>query len=130
MARITTTLVILLILGNSAATIMAVSGLNDDLGVQLAPGISERADTIVTEMQGGFQPGTTVVESLLSLAISVGNLFLILVEGVFALPTMLINLGGGGEVVTVTVTALAAPAYVIATIEMALLVLGRTGQGL
>lgn len=130
MARITTTLMILLVLSNGAATIMAVSGLSDDLGVQLAPGISQQANSMVEEMQAGFQPDTTVAESLILVAIGVGRLFNILVSGLTALPTMLINLGGGGVVVTTIVTMLMIPAYIIGTIEMALLILGRGGQGL
>lgn len=121
MARITTTLVVFLILSNGAVTVMEASGLSDDLGVQLAPGISERVDTITTEMRGGFQPGTGIVDSLLSLAISVGNLFLLLVESTYAIPTAMTNLGFP----IWAVTAAFAPIYLLATLEMALVILGR-----
>jgi hypothetical protein len=121
MARITTTLVAVLILSNSAITVMSATGLDDDIGVELAPGVSDRADSIVSEMKSGFQPGTSIVRSIVSLAISVGNLFLLLVEGTYALPSMLINLGFPDKVVL----AFFAPAYMISTLEMALLVLGR-----
>lgn len=121
MSRIMTTVLIALVLMNGAVTVMEGSGLAEDVGVTLAPGISERADSIVETMKGGFQPGTSVVASLLSIAISVGNLFLLVLQSAYAFPTALLNLGFP----TWFVVPVFAPFYILGTLELALVVLGR-----
>lgn len=126
MARITTSIMIFLLLANASVTVMAGSGLDEDLGVTVAPGISATADNVVSEMQKGFSPSTSVIESFISLAISGGQLFKLVVESTYAAPAMFLNLGFP----TWFVVPLFAPAYLIGTLELVLLVLGRTGNGI
>lgn len=121
MTRITTTILILLVLANGSATIMSTSGLSEDLGVELNPGIDEEMDKVVDEMKKGFSPSTTIVESLLSMLVAFGRLFLVLIEGMFAAPTMLINLGFPDYIVTVFF----APAYIVSTLELGSMMIGR-----
>lgn len=121
MARITTTLVVLLVLANGSVTVMETSGLTDDLGVTMAPGISDKADKIVNQMQDGFSPDSGVIQSLVSLIGSLISLFLLLIEATYAIPTMFINLGFPSSIVTVFF----APIYIFATLELAYVALGR-----
>lgn len=121
MARITTTLVVVLVLANASVTVMETSGLTDDLGVTMAPGISDKADKIVNQMQDGFSPDSGVVSSLVSLIGSLISLFLLLIEATYAIPTMFINLGFPSAIVT----AFFGPIYILATLELAYVALGR-----
>jgi hypothetical protein len=125
MARITTSIMIFLILANASVTVMAGSGLTEDLGVTVAPGISDTADNVVSEMQNGFAPSTSVIESFISLAISGGQLFKLIVQSTYAVPVMFLNLGFPSWTI-----AFFAPAYLIGTVELVLLVLGRSGEGI
>lgn len=121
MTRVTTSILVFLVLANGAATVMSTSGLSDDLGVQLNPGIDNEMDSVVEEMKNGFNPSTTVVESLLSMLVAFGRLFLVVIQGMYAAPTMLINLGFPDYLVTVFF----APAYVLSTLELGSIVIGR-----
>lgn len=121
MSRVTTSVLIILMLANGSATIMAASGLSDDIGVQLNPGIEDKMNSIESTMKDGFEPNTGVVESLQSMLIAFGRLFLVAIEGMWAAPTMLINIGFP----TYLVTAFFAPAYLIATMELGSLLIGR-----
>jgi len=121
MARITTTILTLLLLMNGSVTIMASSGLSEDVGVEVAPGISDKMDTVVDEMQQGFSPNVNVVESFVSLAVAGVNLFQIVVEGTYAAPAAFMNLGFPAWLVL----PLAAPLYLISTLEILYIALGR-----
>jgi len=121
MSRVTTTLLILLLLANGAASVMAASGLSEDIGVQLNPGIEQKMDTIVTDMKEGFSPNNNIVESLLLAASAFGKIFVLVAQGVFTAPTMLINLGFPEYIVV----AFSAPVYLVATMELGSIVIGR-----
>jgi len=125
MGRITTTLVAVMLLSNSAVTIMAASGFTEDIGVQLAPGINDEMDKLISEMKKGFSPNAGVGDSLRSIFVSSGRLFLVLVEALFAMPTMLMNLGFPDYLVT----AFFAPAYMLSTLEIVLLITNRNAVG-
>lgn len=122
MARITTTIVVLLLLANGTVTVMSGSGLNDDLGVELAPGISDSMDDLVDEMKNGFNPEVNVVESFVSLALAATKVFEVVVSSLFAAPTMFLNLGFPDWIVV----PLFAPAYLLSTLELVFLATGRS----
>jgi len=124
MTRITTTVLVMVILMNSGATIMDVSGLNDDLGVEMETGVSDAVDETVEEMKTAFDPNIGSVESLISLSLAAIGVFEIVIEGVFSAPTMMINILGGGEVVETVVLGLFAPMYAIATLELVSIAIG------
>lgn len=121
MTRITSTILVLMLLMNGTVTIMAGSGMTEDVGVELAPGISDSMDTVTTEMKKGFAPDVTVVESLLSMLTAGLNLFQVLVEGLYALPTAFLNLGFPEWIVV----PLFAPAYLLSTLELVFIATGR-----
>lgn len=125
MTRITTTVLIMLLLLNGTATIMTASGLSEDLGVTLSTGVDDKMDSVVEELRQGFNPNVNVVESFISLALAAVRVFQVVVEGVFAAPTLIINLLGGGELVTVIVGVFMAPLYVISTLEILSIAIGN-----
>lgn len=121
MARITTTILVLLLLMNGTVTIMASSGLSEDIGVELAPGITDKMDDVVSEMKKGFSPNTNIVESFVSLAVAGVRLFQVVIEGTYAAPKAFMNLG----VPAWFVIPMTAPLYLIATLEAVYIALGR-----
>jgi len=125
MTRITTTVLVLVILMNGAATMMAASGLSDDLGVNMETGVSDSVDQTVEDMENAFDPNISAVESLISLALAAFRTFQIVISGVFAAPTMLINIFGGSTFVSTAITVLFAPMYAISTLELIAITLGN-----
>jgi len=121
MTRITTTLLVFLLLSNGAVTIMASSGLSEDLGVTVAPGISEEVKTLEDRAKNGFSASQGAAETLFTLFGAAMNTVSLLVKSIFALPTMLTNLGFPGWFVG----ALIAPLYVISTLEVLYAATGR-----
>ena len=99
----------------------AVLVLGEDVGVTLAPGIDDRMDEVVNTMQEGFSPGAGVVESLLSVLIAAGQLFLVVIEGITAAPAVFLNLGFPSWIVV----PFFAPAYLLSTLELVFLLSGR-----
>lgn len=121
MTRVTTTILIVLVLMNGTVGIMASSGLSDDLGVDLAPGVSSSMDAAVDEAKAGFSADASIIESTISLILSGVRLFQSLVSGVFAGPAMLINLGFPAW----AVVPISAPLYIIAALEFIFIATGR-----
>lgn len=121
MTRITSTILVLMLLMNGTVTVMAGSGMTADLGVDLAPGISDSMETVTAEMKNGFSPDVSVVESLLSMLVAGLNLFQVLVEGLYALPTAFLNLGFPSWIVY----PMFAPAYLLSTLELVFIATGR-----
>lgn len=121
MTRITSTILVVLILLNGTVTVMEASGLGDDLGVELAPGIDDSMDDVVTQMQEGFSPDASVAESLVSVLFAAGSLFQIVIEGLYAAPAMMLNLGFPSWIVV----PFFAPAYLLSTLELVFLLSGR-----
>lgn len=121
MTRVTTTLLILLVLMNGTTTIMAASGLSDQLGVQLDPGgddrLQEANQTAATESNVDEGVGDT----LFSLFTRVGTIFSTITGAVFAAPTMFMNLGFPSWIVI----PLFAPVYIISSLEIFAIVTGR-----
>jgi len=121
MSRITTTIVVFLLLANGTVTVMSGSGLTEDLGVELAPGISDNMENVTSEMKKGFSPDVGVVESFISMAVAAVSLFEVVITGLFAAPSMFLNLGFPEWIVV----PLFAPAYLLSTLEMVFIATGR-----
>jgi len=125
MTRITTTVLVFLLLLNGTAQIMSVSGLDDNLGVELNPGGDQKMDDAVQEAKSGFNPELGIVESLLSLVAAGIGLFNVFISSAWAAPAMLEKLLGGGQVVSTIITMMMLPMYVISTLEILYLATGR-----
>lgn len=110
-----------MILANSTVTIMAASGLSDDIGVELAPGINDDVDQLISEMKNGFSPDAGVGETLFTLFVAGGRIFLIGLQSTYALPVAMMNLGFPSYLVT----GFFAPAYLISTFELVFALTGR-----
>lgn len=121
MTRITSTILIFMILLNGSAGIMEASGLSEDLGVQIAPGISEAVNDAVDNLREGFNPSAGIGETLYTLFIAALQTVEIVVSAITAAPTMFLNLGFPGWMVY----PLALPLYVVSTLEMMYVATGR-----
>jgi hypothetical protein len=121
MTRVTSTILIAVILMNGTVGIMASSGLQEDIGVQLAPGVSDSVDQSVDKAKSGLNADAGIGETLVSVILSGLLLFKGIIVGVFAAPTMFVNLGFPAWVVA----PIAAPLYVIATLEFIFIATGR-----
>lgn len=121
MTRITSTVMIFLILLNGGVTVMEASGLSEDIGITLAPGVSDAMNNVVQDMKDGFSPDIGVVESLISMLTAGLNLFRVLVEGTYAAPQMFLNLGFPDW----AVSTFFAPLYIISTLELMFIATGR-----
>ena len=121
MTRITTTVLVMLLLMNGTVTVMASSGMNEDLGVELAPGISEAMDSAVTELREGFSPSAGVGDTLFSLFIAGLQVMNIIVSSITAAPTLFTNLGFPSWIVM----PLFIPMYAVSTMELIYAATGR-----
>lgn len=125
MTRITSTVLVMLLLMNGTATIMEASGLSEDLGVQINTGVDDAMDSLVNDMQRGFSPNVNIIESFVSLALAGVRVFQILVSAVYTAPVLMINILGGGSFVTTVVTVIMAPLYMISTLEILYMATGN-----
>lgn len=121
MTRVTSTILVVMILLNGSITVYEGAGLAEDTGVSLAPGVNDAMDNVITEMKKGFNPNIGVVESLISLFLAGLNIFRVVVEGLYAAPSMFLNLGFPSWIVV----PFMAPLYLISTLEMVFLATGR-----
>lgn len=121
MSRVTTTLLILMILVNGSVGIMSSSGLEADLGVSLAPGVSDSVDSAVQTAERGLSANSGFAQTLIALILSALQLFSALIRAVFAFPQMLMNLG----IPSWIVVPVSLPLYVIAALEFVFLATGR-----
>lgn len=121
MTRITTTIVVFMILLNGSVTIMSASGLSEDLGVSLAPGVESSMDKLVSDMKKGFSPNAGLGETLFTLFVGALRLFRVIVEGLYAAPSMFLNLGFPSWLVI----PLFAPLYMLSTLELVYVATGR-----
>jgi len=121
MTRVTSTVLVMLLLFNASAVIMEGSGLSDDLGVDLAPGISATLDDTINELRNGFSADAGPGETLFSLFAAGIGVVKILLQGVYAAPTMFLNLGFP----TWFVGPVFVPMYLIGTLELVYVATGR-----
>ena len=121
MTRVTTTLLIMMVLMNGAVGIMASSGLSDQLGIDIAPGVSDNVDAAVETAQEGFSADAGLGETLFAVFMSALQTFSALINGIFALPQAMINIGFPAWIVW----PIAMPLYIIATLEFIFIASGR-----
>lgn len=121
MTRITSTVLIMMLLLNGTVGIMSASGLSGDLGVDLAPGVNDAMDSVVENARDGFTATEGLGGTLFSLFAAAMGTFNVLIEGVFAAPQMFMNLGFPGWFVI----PVFAPMYVVATLELIFIATGR-----
>lgn len=121
MTRIGTTLLIVMIIFNSTVAIMAGTGLSEDLGVELAPGVQKNVDNAISQAKSGFSPGGGFGETLFGLFAAAMSTVSLLLQSIFAFPTMLSNIGFPEEVVI----PLFAPVYIIILFEIIYAATGR-----
>lgn len=121
MTRITTTVLVMLLLMNGTVTVMSSSGMNEDLGVKLAPGISEAMDSAIEELRKGFSPSAGVGDTLFALFIAGLQVMNIIINSITAAPTMFQNLGFPAWIVM----PLFIPMYAISTLELIYAATGR-----
>jgi len=120
MSRVTTTILIVMILTNGGVTVMEGSGLSDDLGVTLSPGIDKTLEEINQDTEK-FRTSEGLGDTLFALFASAGGIGEIVISGAFAAPGMLINLGFPGYIVA----PLFAPMYLLGSLELVSIFTGR-----
>lgn len=121
MTRITTTLFVLLILMNGTVTVMEASGMNEDLGVKLAPGVSDSMSDAMESIRQGFSPSAGLGETLFTLFIAALQIMETVVTAITATPRMFLNFGFPAWIVT----PLFAPMYAISVFELIYTATGR-----
>jgi len=121
MTRITTTVFVFLLLMNGAVTTMSASGMSQDLGVELAPGISDSMDNAIDKLRNGFSPSAGIGETLFTLFIAGLQILGIVIDAITATPTMFLNLGFPDWIVV----PLFIPMYAISTLELVYVATGR-----
>jgi hypothetical protein len=121
MTRVTTTVLVVLLLMNGTVTVMEASGFNDDVGVSLAPGISESMDSAVNNLREGFSPSAGLGDTLFTMFIAALDVANIVVNAITATPQMFLNLGFPSWVVFPLFT----PMYAISTLELVYVATGR-----
>lgn len=121
MSRVTSTILVILILMNSSVTIMEGSGLADDLGVELAPGVGETMDDIVENAKDGFSVSGGLGNTLFSMFAAGIGVMRLIVETTFAAPQMFLNLGFPSWFIV----PIFAPVYVISLLELTYAATGR-----
>jgi len=122
MSRIGSTVVVFLLLLNGSTGIMAASGISDDLGVTLNPGIQEQMDRIERNAKQGFSPSANIAESFVGVSIAALTTFQVFISAMTSAgPYAFINLGFPGWIVWPVFL----PMYFIATMEFIYLVTGR-----
>jgi hypothetical protein len=121
MTRISSTVFIVLMLLNASAGIMVASGLSDDLGVTLAPGVSEKINELTDKVEQGFSPSSGLGETLFTLFIAAILVFQLILDGVTLAPVMLTNMGFPPWLIL----PMFAPMYVIGVLELIYVGTGR-----
>lgn len=121
MTRISTTIMVFLILLNSSAAMMEASGLYDDLGVKDTPGAAGEINQTVDDAKEGFSPSQGPISTLFGMFVSALKSFEVLIQIVFAGPSMFMNLGFPAWIVT----PIFAPMYLIVVLEFIYVAAGR-----
>jgi hypothetical protein len=121
MTRITTTVFVMLILMNGTVTVMEASGMNEDLGVELAPGISDSMESAMDKLREGFSPSAGIGETLFTLFVAALQLMNVVVNAITATPQMFLNFGFPAWIVT----PIFAPMYAISVFELIYTATGR-----
>lgn len=121
MSRIISSVLVFLILMNGTVTIMTASGLNEDLGVTLAPGIDDSMDQLIDRMKDAFDPNAGLGQTLFSLFMSAVSVGEIMLQGLTAAPQAFLSLGFPMWIIA----PLYAPLYLLSTLYLVYLATGR-----
>lgn len=121
MTRVTSTILIFLIILNGTVTVMQGSGLSEDIGVTLAPGVDKAINKAVGQAKDGFSASEGLGDTLFSLFVAAMSTVSALFNSVFAAPTMFTNLGFPSWFVWPVFT----PMYLISTLELIYVATGR-----
>lgn len=121
MSRISTNILIILVLINGSVGIADASGLSEDTGVSLETGVGESLDKSVAHAKKGFAPGSGAGQTLYNLFWSAWNFFKTLIVGTYSAPSAFINLGFPAWFIV----PLFAPLYIIAVLDLIYAAAGR-----
>lgn len=121
MSRIISSVLVFLILMNGTVTMMTASGLNEDLGVTLAPGIDDSMNELIEQMKDAFDPNAGLGQTLFSLFMSAVSVGEIMLQGLTAAPQAFLSMGFPEWVVF----PLFAPMYLLSTLYLVYLATGR-----
>lgn len=121
MSRIISSVLVFLILMNGTVTMMTASGLNEDLGVTLAPGIDDSMDNLIESMKDAFDPDAGLGQTLFSLFISAVTVGEIMIKGLAAAPQAFLSMGFPSWIIF----PLFAPMYMLSTLYLVYLATGR-----
>jgi hypothetical protein len=121
MTRITTTIMVFLIILNGVSTVMIGSGLADDLGMQLGTGADETVAETQQNASAGFSANQGGGSTLFGLFVSAMGTFNDLIGIVFSAPQMFLNLGFPSWIVL----PFFGPMYAVATLELIYVATGR-----
>lgn len=120
--RMSTAVLIFLLLLNGSATMMTASGLAGDIGVNPNPGLNDEMDSIVTDSKDAFNPNSGVGDTLFAMFGAAFSAFKLLIQGVFSAPTMFVNLGFPSWFVI----PVFAPMYFVVTLDLIYVATGRS----
>lgn len=121
MSRISTSILVILILLNGSVGIMEASGLTEDIGVELDTGVGDSMDKAINHATNGFNPGDGAGSTLFGLFVSAFYFLNTLFNAIFSAPAMFMNLGFPSWFVV----PIFAPMYVIATLDLIYAATGR-----
>jgi hypothetical protein len=121
MTRITSTILVFLIIINGATTVMVGSGFADDIGVSPGPASQDEINQSIADAKQGFNPSGGGLSTLFGLFVSAMSLFEELFQVAFAAPAMFMNMGFPSWIVT----PFFAPLYLVSTLELVYVATGR-----
>lgn len=120
--RMSTAVLVFLLLLNGSASIMSASGLTADMGINPSPEMQEEMDNVIGHAQEGFGPNAGIGDTLFAMfgaALSTVNT---IVTGIFLAPQMFINLGFPSWFVV----PVFAPMYLVVTYDLIFVATGRS----
>lgn len=121
MSRISTNILIILVLINGSIGIADASGLSEDAGVHLDTGVGDTLDKSIEHAKESFSPGSGGGETLYNLFWSAWNFFKTLIVATYSAPSLFINLGFPEWFVI----PIFAPLYIIAVLDLIYAAAGR-----
>lgn len=120
--RMSSAVLIFLLLLNGSAGILVASGLAADMQINPSPGMSEEMDNVVDSARSGFSPNAGIGDTLIAMFIAAISLVSVIVKGVFLAPEMFLNLGFPAWFVL----PIFAPMYVVVVYDIIYVGTGRS----
>lgn len=108
---------------NASVNFLAAAGSGEVWGVEMQTGVGETAQAVDQAARDIGSGPLGVVDAVAGLTIAAVNIAVSLLEMVFAAPTMFLNLGVPGYIVTF----LFAPLYVVVAIDLLAIFRGDSG---